>query len=240
MECSVRYVHEVNMQGEPVGSIKPALCFRGKAIAHAVINDETRIRVIEIPQKDYDKSNPVLYHGDPYEPKPYADRLLMSAKLAGKPMTRRARQLLMWRDAVQEETMPTDDLEVEDPGRIYASNTPAERFKAAKKPGPVVNRTAEVRAAQHVEEAVRRAERPAAPIPVPGKDAKPSKAAKTAPVQAKAKPSIANADRGKLVKKLAAEFGKTPFDLRVLIRATGMRAPYEDEKAIRKALKGKV
>jgi hypothetical protein len=45
------------------------------------------------------------------------------------------------------------------------------------------------------------------------------------------------ADRGTLIKRLAAELKMDPFDLRVIIRSTGMRAPYEDEKKVRAAIK---
>lgn len=258
MECTVRYVHEVNLKGEQVGGVKPALCFRGIDKAHAVINDDNAVRVVEIPLPIHDKSSPVLYHGEPYDPKPYADRLLMSAKAASKPVTRRARTLLQLRDTAIEADLPPEEAEPQEQVKVYADNSPKERLKEAKRPSPVVDKTEEFRNRDlapvadsawtgHLPPAKRQG---AARKGVNGKAAsvtqldvaKAHKAAREAIAKpnGKAKPTLPHADRGKLIKKLAAELKMDPFDLRVIIRATGMRAPYEDEKAIRKAIKGKV
>src|SRR5712671_5345097 len=98
MDCSVRFVYETNGKGEQVAGVKPALCFRGKKHALAVINDDLWVRTIELELHDHDKATPVTYHGEPYEPRPFADRLLMSAKAAAKPMTRRSKHLLVQLD----------------------------------------------------------------------------------------------------------------------------------------------
>lgn len=257
MECTVRYVHEVNLKGKQIGGVKPALCFRGTDKAHAVINDDNTIRVIEIPLQVHDKSAPVLYHGEPYDPKPYADRLLMSAKAASKPVTRRARVLLQLRDAAIEADLPPEEAEAQEQVKVYADNSPKERLKEAKRPSPVIDRTADFKRAEALIVGSDRG-----PVEVPVKrqgDARKGANGKAATVSrievakahkdakealakpnGKAKPTIPHADRGKLIKKLAAELKMDPFDLRVIIRTTGMRAPYEDEKAIRKAIKGKV
>lgn len=260
MECTVRYVHEVNLKGKQIGGVKPALCFRGTDKAHAVINDDNAVRVVEIPLPIHDKSSPVLYHGEPYDPKPYADRLLMSAKAASKPVTRRARTLLQLRDAAIEAELPLEETEPQEQVKVYADNSPKERIKDAKRPSPVTDITEDFK--KSLAELNRKTDAELTKTLGPRGSEKPARKGangKAAPVSridvekahnaareaiakpnGKAKPTLPHADRGKLVKKLADEFKLTPFDLRVIIRSTGMRAPYEDEKAIRKAVKGKL
>jgi len=250
MDCSVRFVAEVRETSkgyEQVAGVKPALCVRGKKIALAVINDDTWVRTIELPLPDHDKAGFVHYHGEPYEPKPFADRLLMSAKLARKPMTRRAKHILELLDKTNEEKLPEEILEPVDieQERIMADNTPKERQKAAQRPSPVRDvtkeyqgklyavepelpiRTEEPRSQviESVATGAKKAPKKVAKVPAKGK---PAKAAKSTP----AKPA---ADRGNLIKKLASEFKVTTQEFRVAVRATGMRAPYEDEKKVRAA-----
>lgn len=251
MECTVRYVHEVNFKGEQIGGVKPSLCFRGEKIAHAVINDDTAIRVIEVTLESHDKASPVLYHGEPYDPLAYAERLLMSSKAAAKPVTRRARYLLLSRSQANETTLPPEEVEATEQVRTYADNTPAERIKAGKRPGPVEDKTEEFK--NRDLPPVVDSEKPQKPpkkgsngkaAPITRADVKAAHEAARkaiAPTKEKAKSTLPNGEKGKLIRKLANEFHKTTFELRLLIRSTGMRAPYDGrEKEIRKALKGKV
>jgi len=264
MECSVRFVYETNAKGEQIAGLKPALCVRGKKNALAVINDDLWVRTIELTLQDHDKANYVLYHGEPYDPKAFADRFLMSAKSAGKPVTRRAKHLLTVREQADEDNLPQEILEKDlEQERVYAENTPKERQRAAQRPSPVKNVTKEYEGQlreipQKVElETVsddalklpKEARKP--PKKVTRADVSsaheaarkaivknhPEKSAK-APLKTKpngnGKPA---AERGTLIKKLAAELKIDAFDLRVMIRSTGMRAPYEDEKKVRAAIK---
>src|SRR6202044_1860605 len=93
----------------------------------------------------HDKATFVVYHGNPYEPKPFADRLLMSSKLAGKPITSRAKHILTLLDKTDEEGLPKEVLEREplEQETIYADNTPKERKKAAERPSQPKNVTKE-------------------------------------------------------------------------------------------------
>jgi hypothetical protein len=272
MDCSVRFVCETRMNSsgkhEQLGGLKPALCLRGDKVALAVINDELWVRTIEMDLPSHDKSSYVTYHGAPYEPKPFADRLLMSAKLAGKPMTRRAKHILTLLDKTVERELPQEVLEKEvlEQERVYAENTPKERQKAAERPSKVRDVTteyadklytpvtefksklAELNAATDarlrtvvasVSTGIRKVPKKIARVEAPPEPKKPATAAK-GPISAglrkggAAKPA---AERGTLIKRLASEFKKTTFELRVMIRATGMRAPYEDEKKVRDAVK---
>lgn len=271
MDCSVRFVCETRMNSsgkhEQLGGLKPALCLRGEKVALAVINDELWVRTIEMDLPSHDKSSYVTYHGAPYEPKPFADRLLMSAKLASKPMTRRAKHILTLLDKTVESELPQELLEKEplEQEYIQADNTPKERQKAAERPSRVKDVTKEYegqlrevpqsdyekmadmiltgqapkQTVASVSTGVRKVPKRVAPTEPPPTPKKPATAAK-GPISAglrkggAAKPA---AERGTLIKRLASEFQKTTFELRVMIRATGMRAPYEDEKKVRDAVK---
>lgn len=61
MEASVRFI----MHDNDIGC-KPALCFRGTKWAHCVVNEDTGIRVLEVPLRDFDQSPVVEHRGVPY------------------------------------------------------------------------------------------------------------------------------------------------------------------------------
>lgn len=252
MDCSVRFVAEVRETSkgyEQVGNIKPALCVRGKRFALAVINDDLWVRTIELPLPDHDKSSFVHFHGQPYEPRPFADRLLMSAKLAGKPMTRRSKYLLTSLDKADEEKLPEELLEPLEQERIYADNTPKERIRAAQRASAPKDVTAEYQGktfAPVADAAWTGHLKAAEPTQViasvstgakklPKKVAKPAKAPPPKKPIAAVKGAKADPERGNLIKKLASEFQITTQEFRVAVRATGMRAPYSDEKKVRNA-----
>lgn len=270
MDCSVRFVCEgkINKEGrfEQESGLKPALCVRGEKVALAVINDDLWVRTIELDLVTHDKANYVTYHGEPYEPKPFADRLLMSARLAGKAMTRRSKYILTLLDKTIENELPQELLEREvlEQEKVYAAdNLPKERIKAAQKPSRVKDvtheyagelrepQTSKLREGGHPstyepKEPEKPATKPAKAVKkiprrlpaerlvtLPGNRSEKAEAVRKAIVKgAKAGP-----ERGTLVKRIAAEMKITPFELRILIRATGMRAPYEDEKKVRDAIK---
>lgn len=250
MDCSVRFVAELRETSkgyEQVGNVKPALCVRGRSFALAVINDDLWVRTIELPLPDHDKSGFVHYHGAPYEPKPFADRLLMSAKLAGKPMTRRSKYILTSLEKAEEDKLPEELLEPLEQEHIYADNTPKERTKAAQRPSkardvtaeyqgklyavepeiPIVHEEPRTITVASVSTGAKKAPKKVAKVPAKGK---PAKAAKSTPAQPAA-------ERGNLIKKLASEFRVTTQEFRVAVRATGMRAPYDEEKKVREAYK---
>jgi hypothetical protein len=251
MDCSVRFVCEgkINKDGrfEQESGLKPALCVRGKRVALAVINDDLWVRTIELDLVTHDKASFVTYHGEPYQPKPFADRLLMSARLAGKAMTRRSKHILTLLEKTIEEDLPQEILEREviEQERTYAvDNSPKEKIKAAQKasrPKDVTSEYAGKLFPVNEPQPEEQTEEPPKPATKPAKAVK--KIPRTEKAPAPKKPAAAAkggkpaAERGTLVKRIAAEMKITPFELRILIRATGMRAPYEDEKKVREAIK---
>lgn len=131
MDSAVKYVHVDD------ASFKPALCFRGIDKAYAVIQGQDQIRTITIELRDYDRSQPVLYHGEPYNTKAYADRLLMSAKAASRPVTRRARQLLTnTQTGLSEGELVSEEPEAIEVDSIItlSDRSPAERRKDSRRP----------------------------------------------------------------------------------------------------------
>lgn len=266
MDCSVRFVSETTIKDGrtlQVGNLKPALCIRGKQHALAVINDDSWVRTIELDLKDHDKASFVTYHGEQYDPKAFADRFLMSAKAANKPITRRAKHILTHREQCDEDNLPQEILERDlEQERVYAENTPKERQRAAQRPGPVVDKTEEYRDLEEVSDDVQEVKSVVVKVSKDFVDRKRKEsleharavksvkdtrkvlrnavAVAVAKKEAKAKPNGTGkpaTERGTLIKKLAAEFKMDPFDLRVLIRLTGMRAPYDDESKVRVAIK---
>lgn len=184
MEQSVRNVF--------LGSgYKPALCFRGRIHVHCVINDESRVRVVTIGLRDYDRASLVPFHGAEYPIERFKRSML--AVGARKGLTARAALLLRLPSGAEEpESLPPDD--------------PLE-------PAPV-----------------------AAPAPEPAKARRVLTLPAPDPERA-AKAVGAAADRGTLVARLAAELKCTPQQLRVKLRAKGLRAPYLDEVKLRSVLK---
>jgi len=158
---------------------------------HCVINDETRVRVITIEIKDYDRASLVPFHGSEY-PIERFKRTMLSVG-ARKGITARAALLLRLPNGAEEpEELPPDD-----------PVNPAPALASAPEPAKA-RRTLTL------------------PPPDPAKAAKAVGAA---------------ADRGTLVARIAAELRITPQQLRVKLRANGLRAPYTDEQKLRTALK---
>lgn len=211
MESSVRYVQLEN------AGFKPALCFRGKKVAHCLINDESRIRVIEISLPDHDKAGIVKRLGHDYMPKAFADAMKKVGER--KAMTKRAVELLAHGSELDDETvLPPDEVDAErDIGIVLPEfMLPVAPSKAPpEKPSP-----ARIRAPRRVD-----------PPKQPAQTVTPPVAAPKAPKAAKAKQG------GKtLVSVLAAELGIAEQPCRVKLRAAGLRAPYDDEAKMRKAL----
>src|SRR5947207_2525479 len=91
-----------------VSSLKPALCFRGRKIAHAVINDETTVRAVAVSLQAYDRAAPVLRNGQPYPLERYLEHIREIARRKG--LTERARVLLeTGQDAPPELELPPDE-----------------------------------------------------------------------------------------------------------------------------------
>lgn len=170
---------------------KPALCFRGRKHVHCVINDETRVRVVTIQIRDYDKASLVPFHGAEYPIERFKRSMLAVGQRKG--ITARAALLLRLPiDAEEPETLPPDEA-LDGPPAAMPAPEPAKTRRTLTLPPP-----------------------------------DPAKAAKAVG---------AAADRGTLVAKIAAELKLTPQQLRVKLRAAGLRAPYLDESKLRSALK---
>lgn len=219
MECSVKYIREVDGLGAEVGILKPALCFRGRKIVHAIINDELKVRSIELPLKVYDKAAPVLYHGSPYAPKAYADRLSNIAKRKG--CTNRALVLLESpeRDEDALQHLPPDEPTPSETPRNNAVSPPVSRLSTTRETGSSGVQSTAVAAPKPVDLV----------NPVPKMPPRPSKPPKSPKNKVAGDPGA--------VRQLAAELKLEPQPLRVLLRKAGLRAPYTDLEVMRKAIK---
>lgn len=237
MECSVKYIRETSSLGEEVGCLKPALCFRGRKVAHAVINDELRIRAVEIPLITYDKAAPVLYHGQPYATKAYADRVTRTAERNHKPVTQRALIFLTRSETVAEDTeLPPDEPTAADMPQALLKECVS--FQAAGE-GSDANGSSGV---QQTWPSI--TEFPTVLVSVPSIGSNSTITPKLDPtkisVNSKCPKTFKRAEAkpdGNLVRQLATEFKIEPQPLRVLLRKAGLRAPYTDLDAMRKAIK---
>lgn len=157
--ASVRYV---GLQEFGIG-LKPVLGVRGRKYASCVVIDENFVRVVQVDLKDFDKSAPVLYHGQPYPVERFAKHMLNQSRASAK-------------------------------------------------------REVTKGAAEVIEKALRGEEVDEAP-PSPEKPSQPS---------ARAEGVLAS---------ICRELSIEPSAARRVLRAAGMKAPYEDATAIRQALK---
>src|ERR1700748_2225371 len=106
MESSVRYIQLENA-GE-----KPSLCFRGEKVAHCIVNDEARIRCIDISLPDHDKAAMVKRLGQDYLPQAFASA--MRRIMEKKAVTKRARELIEKGDKLEAGTkLPPDTIDAE-------------------------------------------------------------------------------------------------------------------------------
>lgn len=200
METSIRFIR---IEGR---AIKPALCFRGRNQAHAVINDECAVRVVSnIPLKQHDSSNIVLGpHGYGHTEYPitlFVKRFEEIGKRKG--ITKRAQYLLdraLVGGIKDEEPLPPDEIEGKE---LPPAPPPALDAKPQERSGS----------------------RSAA--------AKPEKPASKSRSESVAGSRTAGAD---IVRKLSIEFKLEPPKLRKLLRSKGLHAPYDDEAKLRKAL----
>lgn len=262
MESSVRYVQLEN------AGFKPALCFRGKKVAHCVINDESSVRTISITLQDHDKARIVQRLGQDYFPKTFA----MQMKTIGerKGITKRAQFLLV----SGEKTESEDDIdkipdEVESPGMVIPefslpmSEVLNETKTAKRETKQASSETAppkltvvsgglgerkpprKVSVLGSLQDAAKMAQKPAVEPPrkpTPILSLVPPRLAKAPPSTTAKKVAVPKAEQPKsrkkatLVAKLAKELGIAEQPLRVRLRAAGLRAPYDDEAKMRKAL----
>lgn len=101
METSVRSIFLYN------GGFKPSLCFRGRKLAHCIINDENTVRCIDIDVADHDHATLVPYAGDVYPVSLFRQRIREIA--ARKGITQKARFLLDRIEIDLETVLPPDD-----------------------------------------------------------------------------------------------------------------------------------
>jgi hypothetical protein len=211
VESSVKYI-----QLENAGQ-KPALCFRAEKIAYCIINDEIKIRTLEVSLVDHDRAQFVKRLGQNYLPRAFAEAMLKQAK--SKPITRRAAFLVEKGEKLAiDAKLPPDELNPETEVSVPVQEIAAEQ----EQPAPVARK------------GPRRVEKTPTPTPIAPLPSKAAAGAKKAP-EAKAK----RAAKGRtLVSVLASELGIAEQACRVKLRAAGMRAPYDDgtEEACRKAL----
>lgn len=131
MERSVRYIR--------VDGMKPALCFRGKKHAYAIINDEPCVRAVEVDLKTHDLAGVVGKGFFPYPHGEFTER--MQAVGTRKGITLRALALLAVPEGAEDpETLPPDEI---------AAPEPAERPSPPPKP-PASERRAPKRAERQV------------------------------------------------------------------------------------------
>lgn len=203
METSIRFLRIDNR------AIKPALCFRGRNQAHAVINDETCIRVVShIPIKLHDSAvivmGPVGLGHREYPIELFVKRFEDIGKRKG--MTLRAQYFLkraLEGGVEDNESLPPDTL----PGDVAPVTH-------------IIDVTSPLGGSRRV-----------APDPTPPKPRKP-------PVAPTAAPGAASRTSGStLIARISAELKLEPTKLRKLLRAAGLSAPYIDEAKIRGALK---
>lgn len=240
MESSVRYIQLKN------AGQKPALCFRGEKIAYAVINDEARVRTVEVSLPDHDKAALVKRLGQNYLPQAFASA--MRRVKGSKPITKRAWELIEKGDKLAGDAkLPPDVIDAEQEIKV-----PVEEGVKSKKVPKKVNEIvgadplgmvsglqaiAESKAGKPAKSAIggpRRLDRTPTPSPIAPL---PSKAAPSARKEAGAKPKR-GAGVKTLVSILASEAGLAQQPCRVKLRAAGLRAPYDEknEAACRKAL----
>jgi len=205
METSIRFLR-IERRG-----LKPALCFRGRNQAHAVINDEGCIRVVShIPVRQHDDAKIVLgplgLGHTAYPIELFVKRFEEISKR--KPVTARAAYFLkraLEGGVSDDEALPPDELPSPDDRRGDTDCTDAVRTGDPKA----------MRAASRARE--------------------PDKAKSPAVAPPKA---VSGASGGTLIARIAAEFKLEPPKLRKLLRAAGMRAPYDgQESKIREILK---
>lgn len=222
------------------GGFKPALCFRGRKIAHCVINGETIVRCIGIELHDHDRAPSIPYAGDTYPANLFKSRMLEIANRKG--ITQRAKMLLETMTVDQDADLPPDD---------PVQQTPPERGTTTQSQVPSGDAGVNGSSGRHQ------------PAGAGGKDelvtqrkGQPPKRSKPPALSEKReaaapKPKLTNsrknasstrasgaaADRGRLVHQLATEVKMSPVDVRIRLRAGGMKAPYDDLDKMRKAFK---
>lgn len=220
METSIRFLR-VNGR-----SVKPALCFRGRNQAHAVINDESAIRVVSnIPLRKHDEAalvmGPAGFGATMYPIGLFVKRFKEIGERKG--MTRRA--IFLLERAESGGVSDDDELPPDEPEDLLGKGLPEP--KPDETVDDYVKRSEPKRKAEQPDASGKRSASPASP-------AKAASKAATKPVEPSgAAPRTAGSD---VVRKLAIELKLEPPKLRKLLRSKGLRAPYTDEAAIRKAI----
>lgn len=209
MEFSVRYVRL--SEGDTLGAERPVLGLRGTKKAYVVINDVDRIHTESISVKEFDRSPPTMYHGEPYPVTRYLKEIESYKKR--KPISSKAEHIVSLAQlghpaGIDEDMLDQLPEDLQPPGDSLPK--PAE----AAPPKP--------------------AKAKLAPAPASGQPGKPKAPVKSPPGRGRGRPK---GSAGGLIATLAAELKTDGIPLRRACRAAGMKAPYTDEKAIRSAWK---
>jgi len=212
METSIRFLRIERR------AIKPVLCFRGRNQAHAVINDETCIRAIShIPVKDHDDApivmGPVGLGRREYPIDLFVKRFEDIGKRKG--ITLRAQYFLkraLEGGVEDNEPLPPDIL-------------PGEASVESKTVRPQSKATPDGFA------------KLADAIMHPARSPKPDKPKSPPVAPPKAVTGPARTAGADVIRTIAAELQLEPTKLRKLLRAAGLRAPYDDIAKVRAALK---
>lgn len=233
MEVSVRHIFL------PENGFKPALCFRGRKVAHCVINDETIVRCIQTELADHDHARFVAFAGDIYPPEQFKSQILTIA--ARKGITQRAKMLLETMNVDQDTELPPDDPVQSAPDRSTKTrpDAPSAESGVTESSG----RQSSARAGGKDELVTQRKGQPPKRSEPPARSSKREAVAPTSRLTTSrqnastTRASGATADRGKPVHRLADELKITPVELRIRLRAVGLKAPYDDLAKMRTAVK---
>lgn len=223
METSIRYLQVRGLSG-----VKPALCFRGRNQAHAVINDQTVIRVISnIPLKQHDDAvivmGPSGLGQQVYPISLFVQRFLTIGER--KAMTERAKFMLKkaLEGGIKDDECLPPDIVPGDPNLPPGLRDPIKAMHRGREINERMERTGE--------DFITAADAPRSPT-APKRGTPP-----VAPIKRAAGASGALRTAGAdIVRKVAAELKLEPTKLRKLLRSKGLSAPYTDEKLIRSKL----
>jgi len=226
-EVSVRYVHLSDEIAASMGS-RPMLGLRGKKLAHVVGIELNRVYSKSIPVQWFDKAPTVSRHNQPYPIERYL--AIVEGKINSGEISASPKALEILKAAHDPDNFDDDGLEnlSDDPPTNGASTTEDPPETPNSEDGWKTSK-GKIR--------IKRAREPA----------KPRQAAPIKPPKARQPAATGTEKRGRgrppgsagtgLIAVTAKELKCDPAHLRKACRAAGLKAPYTDPKAIKKAWK---